>query len=98
MKRDLAYMRRRLKAAKSRALYWSGNPSFTGRRFQPNKRCQTDAEMEYEIALTDVDGWLDRIEEATGKRPKWEPPRAKVVRAMAEIWNALSGTHVRTSG
>lgn len=65
-------LRRRLSNARARALFWSGNPSFTEKRFNPKSR---NASERYELALCDIDSLATLLEEITGKRVKRSNPR-----------------------
>ena len=70
---------RALKNARSRALYWSGNPTFTGKRFNPNakvRRVCGGHDEQYELALCDIDSLTDELEKLTGK--KWKKTDTKV--------------------
>lgn len=82
-------LEKRLRAARTRALYWSGNPSFTGKRFRPNpqrgeRRSHDD---EYELAMCDVQNLQRRLTEMDGKPRKPYDPlaafRARFTRAMS---------------
>ena len=53
----LRYARRLYRAARSRALYWSGNLTFTGRRYVPRRRPTMDAELMYELAIDNCRRW-----------------------------------------
>ena len=62
-------LRKRLKAARARAAYWSGRPSAPGRGFNPYADNDRDPDMEYEMAMVDCEALADRIAELTGRRP-----------------------------
>jgi len=81
----LATARRRYKAARSRALYWSGNPSFTGRRFRVNGPHRHDHDLMYECAMNDCESWEAEIERLTGTRPQHYDPE----RLCREWWSRL---------
>lgn len=63
---------RALKNARSRALYWSGNPTFTGKRFDPNARRRVCGghDEQYELAMCDIDSLCSELEKLTGR--KWK--------------------------
>ena len=67
---------RRYANAKRRALYWSGNPSFSVRARSNNIRSST-LDLKYELAMCDCDSWERTIETLTGERPKHYDPKAK---------------------
>lgn len=69
--------RKRLKLAKGRALYWSGNPSFTGKRFQPGRRGRKNRDLEYEMAMDDVENLCLDLEKLTGRPWKRYDPEAE---------------------
>jgi hypothetical protein len=83
-------LKRRLHNAKSRALYWSGNPSYSGRRYNPRNRSRS-ADLEYEIALTDVRSLIGLLEQLTGRNRRYTEPRAKLVAMFSAINKAMSG-------
>lgn len=86
----LRLLRQRLKAAKARALYWSGAPSFTGKRFKPGRDAGSmNADSQYELAMDDVDGLSQDIAKLTGKPVKAYDPKAATQRMMAGIYQAL---------
>ncbi len=66
-------LKRKLRNARMRALYWSGNPTFTGHRFSVKKN--RNGWEGYELAMCDVRGLCDQIEELTGVRPKQSDPK-----------------------
>lgn len=76
---------RALKAARARALYWSGNASFVGKRFVPGKRGRKDHSLEYEMAMDDIDSLSTDLERLTGKKLKRYDPRAEA----SKRWNAV---------
>lgn len=82
-----AMLKRRLKNARMRALYWSGNPSFAGARFSVRKN-RNGAEG-YELAMCDVRSLCDSIEELTGKRPKQSDPRGAFGRRFSALMEKL---------
>jgi hypothetical protein len=72
-RQEIAHLNRKLCAAKSRALYWSGNPSFTGKRFNPSNR-RRGHDNEYELALCDVRALQDLLTKLDGKvRKPYDP-------------------------
>lgn len=72
----LSDLRRRLRNARSRALYWSGNPTFSGNRFRPGRtRALGGHDFQYEQALDDIDSLSRLIEEATGRPVKRSDPK-----------------------
>lgn len=69
-------IRKRLTLAKRRAVYWSGRPDPTGFGFKPNsKRRDSDADMQYELAMADVESLQRSLEQATGKKQKPYDPQ-----------------------
>lgn len=74
-----------LKAAKTRALYWSGNATFVGKRFVPGKRGRKNHALEYEMALDDIENLSTDIEALTGKKIKRYDPRGESVKR----WNTM---------
>lgn len=90
------FLVRALKNARSRALYWSGNPTFTGKRFDPNakRRVCGGHDEQYELALCDIDSLCDELEKRTGR--KWKRSDTKqafqqrFLNAMARRSNAPS--------
>lgn len=53
---DIEYVKKRLRCAKRRAVYWSGNPSFNFRARAVDKK--NEHEFKYELALCDVHSYL----------------------------------------
>ena len=88
-------LKRRLKNARSRALFWSGNASFTGRRF--NVRKNRNGWEGYELAMCDVRNLCDAIERETGKRPKQTDPKRAVSERYHKLMSrvALSSQNIR---
>jgi formylglycine-generating enzyme required for sulfatase activity len=80
---DIQRYRNKLKRAKRRLVYWSGNPSFNNFGFVPGRRSRKDNTLEYEIAWNDVNSLADRLEQLTGKRPKVVDVRAEWRRAAS---------------
>lgn len=78
-------LRRRLKNAKTRARYWSGNPSFAQNVYNPNKCRRSRSEM-YEIAMCDIEGLCSLLEDVTGERIPRYDPRAE----FQKKWHALN--------
>ena len=67
-------LRRRLKNARSRAIFWSGRPSFNGRGFVGNSGRGDD---QYQLAMEDVRRLCTAIERLTGRRPKQSDPKGE---------------------
>ena len=80
-------LKRRLKNARRRARYWSGNPSFRGFGFRPNSaRAVTQGHaIEYETALSDIDVLCEALEELTGRSFKRSDPRAEFLDRFASF-------------
>lgn len=72
---ELAYTRRRYQAARSRALYWSGNATATGKRFSVSRHNAGPSDDHYELAMSDCDYYEGQIERLTGRRPKRYDPK-----------------------
>lgn len=72
---DLDNLKKRLRSAKQRARYWSGNPSSSGFGYNPASTSGCDADTEYEMALDDCSAIADDIERLTGNRPKTPDPK-----------------------
>ena len=70
MQNEVKDLKRRLQAARQRAAYWSGRPSGRGFGYNPNANNGRDADMEYEMAISDCNYLASRIEIETGKRPR----------------------------
>jgi len=87
---SLVELTKALAAAKQRALYWSGNMSFTGHRFVPGKRGRKDHRLEYELAMDDVNNLSMQIEEATGRTLKRYDPKAMERARWAKLNEALA--------
>lgn len=87
---QLRQLKKALAAAKQRALYWSGNMSFTGRRFVTGKRGRKDHRLEYELAMDDVNNLTMQIEEITGRTLKGYDPKAAERARWAKINEALA--------
>lgn len=85
---------RALNAARQRALYWSGNASYTGKRFVPGRRGRKNHDLEYEMALDDIDSLSMDIERLTGKKLKRYDPRAD----ERKRWSALNARLVERAG
>ncbi len=90
---EIRKLRKSLARAKSRALYWSGNPSFTGRRFRPGaRRALGGPDEQYELAMCDVENLSRDLEALTGKAVKRYDPK----QAFREKFNRMmSGVHTR---
>ena len=68
---NLKRLKRLLAAARRRAKYWSGVPSFRGFGFAGGVRSRGDhPDLEYETALDDCEAVASDIEQLTGKKPK----------------------------
>jgi hypothetical protein len=70
----VADFERRLRNARRRATYWSGNPSSNGRGFCGNTG---EAEWGYNLALSDIRSLCDVLDQLTGNRPKRTDPKAE---------------------
>ena len=70
----LELLQRRLKNARKRARYWSGNPSSTGFGYQ-HRTSSARADIEYEMAVDDCESIADEIEVLTGNRPSVPKPK-----------------------
>lgn len=68
--------RKALNLAKARALYWSGNPSFGGKSFRPGGTGRKNRDIEYEMAMDDIDNLCAQLETLTGKPWKRYDPEA----------------------
>jgi hypothetical protein len=73
---NLAYVRKRYRAARQRALYWSGNMTFTGHRWVVNGPHRHDHELQYEMAMDDCRSLEGDIERLSGRSPKPYDPNA----------------------
>lgn len=83
---ELERLKRKLKNAKRRAVYWSGRPSFLGFGFRPGKgRRHEDDTIEYEMAMSDIDSLANRIEKLTGKRPVTRDPKRDYQDAATDV-------------
>lgn len=74
---DIAFVKRRLRNARRRAVYWSGNPSFNPHARAVDKH--REHEFRYEMALNDVHSIgciLARLEKrAEPERREYDPKR-----------------------
>lgn len=70
-----AQLKRSLKNARQRALYWSGNASFTGSRYSTRRHTTGSASNSYELAMCDIKSLTWLLEELTGKKYKQSDPR-----------------------
>ena len=95
---DIAFVKRRLRSAKRRAMYWSGNPSFNPHARAVDKH--RESEFCYEMALNDVHSIgciLARLENRPApQRRDYDPKRDfghKFVKMMGEIHrqNTITG-------
>ena len=75
--KDIAYVRKRYRAARQRALYWSGNPSFSARRYSTRRHTSGPADDQYRLALDDMESLADIIVGLGGKRPKPYDPKER---------------------
>jgi len=93
-RREIERLEKRLRAAKTRALYWSGNPTFTGRRFSPtSKRVQgLDHSTEYEIALCDIKSLSERLTSLDGKPRKLYDPKNAFQERYSKVMYKLSNS------
>ena len=82
--RRLSSLRRKLKNAKTRALYWSGNPSFAQNRFSPS-RVRHSASEGYEFAMCDIHSLRQAIFEISGVWPKDYDPKAAFRKAFSKV-------------
>jgi hypothetical protein len=73
-KTRLESLQLRLRNARKRARYWSGNPSPTGFGYQPSTS-SAKADIEYEMAVDDCEAIADEIEVLTGHRPSVPKPK-----------------------
>ncbi len=72
---EIELLRRKLRAARQRARYWSGNPSSRGFGFNPSHSSTADSDIEYEAAMDDCSALADQILQITGKRPATPDPK-----------------------
>ena len=81
-----ADLSRCLRNAKRRALYWSGIPSFIqGASFAPGTHGRRDSpDLEYELALADVDALQSKLTEIDGVCREQFDPRADFRRRWSE--------------
>jgi hypothetical protein len=86
--REFARLKKRLKNAKTRALYWSGNPSFAQNRYVPS-RVRRHASEQYELALCDIESLCEAIFQHTGKRPEPYDPKASFAATFSVILGAV---------
>lgn len=89
----LADLKRLLKNARRRAVYWSGRPSFTGFGYSPGNAAH---EIEYEAAIDDITALCDAIEELTGRRPKATDPKQAYRDAFSEAFTKAAPDSQRT--
>jgi hypothetical protein len=82
---NLDELRKRLRNAKQRARYWSGNPSSSGFGYSPASGSACDADAEYEMALDDCAAIADEIERVTGKRPATPDPKREFNAHFAQV-------------
>jgi hypothetical protein len=72
--KDLPELRRNLKNAKRRALFWSGRPSYSSRT--PRSPTSSKLWEKYELAMCDIKSLCGLIEDITGKpEPSYDPKR-----------------------
>ena len=94
-------LERALRAAKRRALYWSGNPSFSGRSFNPaNHRALCgDPDIQYEVTVGDVLNLQLQLEQIDGRKRKPYDPQAEFKRNWAAcIMPRLARRSAESSG
>lgn len=77
-------LKRRLANARKRALYWSGNASFTGSRYSVKKHTTGSASGSYELAICDIKSLAGLLEDATGKKFKQSDPRREFQQRYAK--------------
>lgn len=83
-KNELENARKRYHAARRRARYWSGIPSF--RPWARSKETRHSRLSEkYELAMDDCDVWERTIEELTGKRPAHYDPKTEFARKFGAL-------------
>lgn len=85
---EIIRLRRALKNARVRALFWSGNPSFTGKRFKPHASRKGHDEQ-YELAMCDIDSLAARLEELTGHKVKRSDPRAEFRERFSKLMTKI---------
>ncbi len=87
---DVPELKRRLRAARQRAAYWSGRPSTRGFGFRPGSRGRPKhghPDLEYETAMCDITTLAQMIGERTGKFPKVSDPAADWRRRYSELFH-----------
>ncbi len=82
-------IRRRLANARARALYWSGNPTFSGKRFNPNHGKRNDEQ--YELAMCDIDSLCSILEGLTKRKYRRSDPK----KAFQDRFLSLMAKHKR---
>ena len=87
---SIEYVKQRLRCAKRRAVYWSGNPSFNPRARAVD--CKRQHEFKYELALNDVHSIgciLAKLQDrAEPDRRAYDPKRdfgARFIAIMGEL-------------
>jgi len=80
-------LKRRLKNARPRALFWSGNASFTGKRFNVRRSRGWEG---YELAMCDIRNLCNAIERETGKRPKQSDPKREFSARFSKLMSAVA--------
>ena len=90
----IAFARRRHRAARRRALYWSGNITLTGRRYRPSRHACGSADIQYEMAIDDCRSWEAEIARLTGRPPKPYDPH----RLLDRRWARLQAEHFHREG
>ena len=80
-------LKRKLRNARQRALFWSGNPTFTGKRFNVRR---SRGDEGYELAMCDIRNLCDHIEALTGKRPKQSDPKGDFRGKFSKVMSAIS--------
>jgi len=86
---DIRYVRRRYHAARQRLLYWSGNMTFTGKRWNISGPHAHDHDIMFELAEADCRRLEADIERLMGKAPKPYDPKAIEARRWGKINEAF---------
>ena len=88
MTSELIGLKLRLRAARQRAAYWSGRPSFRGFGFRTGSSGRPPHgrhDIEYEIAMDDIQSLCQRIGELTGCEPKVSDPREDFLKQYLKL-------------
>lgn len=76
---SLEEIKRKYANARRRALYWSGNPSWS-RSARSQETTTSTLDLKYDLAMYDCRSWEQALEIATGvKVPKYDPKNAFIV-------------------